>query len=154
MKMIMDMSLEREKANDLFPEGFQKVEVLSADVRKSKAGNDMLVTILLCINSGEIAEFMFTMIKEKRWVLKSLLEATGIYKKDENGNYVFDTDDLKGKRAIAHIHNVEEEYIDRDLKQQKRKRSQIRRFISIVSGTNAVGKEAAKEETDDVEIPF
>jgi hypothetical protein len=93
------------------------------------------------------------MIKEKRWVLKSLLEATGIYQKDENGNYVFDTDDLKGKRAIAHVRHVEEEYIARDLKQQKRKRSQIKRFMPIVSG-NAVGQEAAKEETDDVEIPF
>ncbi|MDR1104177.1 MAG: hypothetical protein LBK92_02320 [Endomicrobium sp.] len=154
MKLVMDMSMEREKANDLFPEGMQRVEILSAGVKKSKAGNDMLVAILLCVNSGEIGEFMFTMIKEKRWVLKSLLEATGIYQKDENGNYVFDTDNLKGKRAIAHVHNVEEEYIDRDLKQQKKKRSQIRRFLSIVSGSNGVGQEAAKEETADVEIPF
>jgi hypothetical protein len=111
------------------------------------------------VGTGAINTFMFTMIKEKRWVLKSLLEATGTYKKDENGNYVFDTDELVGKRAIGMVQNVEEEYTDREMKQQSRKRSQIRRFMGISSeekeGVNDPGvKDAGVSDPEEVEIPF
>jgi hypothetical protein len=138
----MDMSMEKEKAYDVFPEGLIEVEILNATVKKSRAGNDMLVTTILCPSTGAVNDFMFTMIKEKRWVLKSLLEATEKYYKDTAGYYVFDTDELVGKKVLAQVVNLEEEYTDREMKQQKKIRSQIRRFLPI------------KKQEDDVKIPF
>lgn len=146
MQYVMDMSMEREKSFDVFPKGLNEVEILTASVKKSKAGNDMLVATILCVRTGAINEFMFTMIKEKRWVLKSLLEATEQYYKDTSGNYVFDTDNLVGKRAIALVINVEEEHTDRNMQKQQQIRSQIRRFRRV--------EEAKTQPEEDVKIPF
>jgi hypothetical protein len=171
MQYVMDMSMEKEKSYDVFPEGLQKVEILTATVKKSKSGNDMLVATILCVSTGAINEFMFTMIKEKRWVLKSLLEATDQYYKNTDGYYVFDTDNLVGKIVIAQVINVEEEYTDRQMQQQKRMKSQIRRFMPINSinmedkGTKFQNKNAkvsngwnyedlSSQPKDDVKVPF
>jgi hypothetical protein len=79
-------------------------------------------------------------------VLKSLLEATEQYYKDTSGNYVFDTDNLVGKRAIALVINVEEEHTDRNMQKQQQIRSQIRRFRRV--------EEAKTQPEEDVKIPF
>jgi hypothetical protein len=149
MEFKMDMSMEKERSHDLFPEGVVEVEILSCTVKKSKAGNDMLVATIVCPSTGAVNDFMFTMIKEKRWVLKSLLEATRMYKKDNAGYYIFDTDKLEGQHVLAQVINVEEEYTDRQMQQQKRMRSQIRKFIP-----RDRDKVTPIKEEDDVQIPF
>jgi hypothetical protein len=149
MEFVMDMSSETEKANDLFPEGLQEVEIISTQATKSKTGNDMLTATMVCLSTGEMCTFFFTMIEGKRWLLKNLLEVTGMYEKDKFGHYKFDTDKLLGKKVIAVIQNVEEEYTDRDSNKQNRKRSKIRRFLDA---TNP--RKDEKKEEKDVEIPF
>jgi hypothetical protein len=152
----MDMSKEKEKTYDVFPEGLQRVEILNATVRKSKAGNDMLVATLLCLSTGAINEFMLTMIKEKRWLLKSLLEATGQYYKNADGDYVFDTAHLVGEKVFAQVINVEEEYIDKQMQPQKKIRSQIRKFTKF-DELPTVAQDIKEELTnlaEEVKIPF
>ncbi|MDR1104266.1 MAG: hypothetical protein LBK92_02780 [Endomicrobium sp.] len=149
MEFSMDMSLETEKANDVFPEGLQEVEIISTQVSKSKTGNDMLTATMACLSTGEMCTFYFTMMEGKRWLLKNLLEVTGMYEKDKFGHYKFDTDKLLGKKVMVLIQNVEEEYTDKDLNKQNKKRSKIRRFLDT---TNPCKNQ--KKEEKDVEIPF
>jgi hypothetical protein len=49
---------------------------------------------------------------------------------------------------------VEEEYTDREMKQQSRKRSQIRRFMGISREEGEEKKSEGVKYPEEVEIPF
>jgi replicative DNA helicase len=126
-KMKKSIQKTNEKANhhDLFPEGENAVQITAANVVKSREGNDMLVVTLSLINGLGDCNFMLTMVEGKRWQLKALLEATGCYEKNDQGNYVFDTDDLIGKTLNVYIRNQEETYTDRNGDLQHKMKSNI-----------------------------
>ena len=173
MRYKMDMSQEKEIWRDLFPAGKRRLLVVSMNFQTSKGGNEMFETILEDTETGGRDRFFLLVIEGKRWLLKSLLEATGTYKKDEHNNYDFDTDDIVGKIVWAEIVHQNEEYIDKNGKDVKTVRNNLKRFIlppptqapTGSVGTNAAAPEKSSDaasastsngyvDDDDPDIPF
>jgi hypothetical protein len=122
VKLVCDMSQEKGYLNDLLPEGLQLVRILEAKPEKSAKGNDFIITTIMSVKTGAQARFWLALAQGKRWLLKSLLEATGLYKKDDHGNYDVDTDNLIGAEVGAFIISENYTYITKDCHEAKKKK--------------------------------
>ena len=147
-KHTMDMSKEKAMT-ELFNDGEQKLKILSMEEGTSKAGNSQFLTEIMCLSNGATGIFYLVAVEGKRWLLKSLLEATGAYEKDGDNNYTFDTDDIIGKVVGGQVVNVDEEYYDNYGEKKIIKKSKIKKFFAIEEQTT----ESSSVANDD-EIPF
>jgi hypothetical protein len=142
MKLSFNLDSETERTfHDVFPEGIQEAQIMSADFKQSKAGNDMLVLCLVHLPTGLMNSFFLTLIEKKRWLLKNLLETLDCYKKTKEGYYAFDTDDLVNKNVTVLIKNYETSFVDAALVPRTEKKSHILKFIKKIN-------------IDDIKVPF
>ena len=150
----MDMSKER-KPRELFKEGESVVKVLSMEYQTSKNGNPMFKCEIKQEVTGATDTFYFVAEEGKRWLLKSLLDATGQYKIDKDNNYEFNTENIIGSLVFADIYHEEQPYIKPNGEEIKVKQNRIKIFkkseYTADSTTNA--NVSAKIEEDE-EIPF
>ena len=147
MEFTMDMSKER-KPKELFQEGESVVKVLSMDYQTSKNGNGMFKCEIKQENTGAVDTFYFVAEEGKRWLLKSLLEATGQYKKNLDNQYTFDTDKVIGCNVLAEIYHEEQPYTTTTGQTIQVKSNKIRIF------KKSEYTEVPKQEINDEEIPF
>jgi hypothetical protein len=157
MKVILkgDLDNEKEFTNDLLPEGHQIVKIIEATLETSMKGNENVVIVLESCKTGGRNKFWLPTDEGKRWLLRSLIVSLNLYKKNEDNQYEFDTDDFVGKELGAFIFNVNETYTTADYKEATKKRSRIKRFETrdeVIAATKS--SSAIKDETDEDEIPF
>jgi hypothetical protein len=142
-----NMSKEK-KGNDLFREGRQNVLIQDMTLETSKKGNRMFKLSLRSLTNDAEGDFYAVFEIGKRWLLHSLLEALKLYKKDENNQYVIDTDEIIGKTVCAEFKTVEEDWVNSKAETVKVKKSQIAKFYPPLKF------EGGKKEDADEEIPF
>jgi hypothetical protein len=154
MNYSFDMSNEKPY-RELFPEGSQELRIESMELKVSNKGNEMFEISFTCLKTGAMDIFYFLTAAGKRWMLKLLLEAAGEYKKDNNNNYSFDSDNLLGRIVEAEIIHEEESYIDADGTTKKKTKNKIVKFYKTENNFNgnSDGKKM-DENLDDEKIPF
>ena len=152
----MDMSKER-KPRELFKEGESVVKILSMEYQTSKNGNPMFKCEIKQEVTGATDTFYFVAEEGKRWLLKSLLDATGQYKKNNENQYEFDTEKVVGSLVMADIYHEEQPYIKPNGEEIKVKQNRIKIFkkseYTADSTTNANVVWQRSQEWDE-EIPF
>lgn len=152
----MDMSKER-KPRELFKEGESVVKILSMEYQTSKNGNPMFKCEIKQEITSAVDIFYFVAEEGKRWLLKSLLDATGQYKKNAENKYEFDTEKVIGSLVLADIYHEEQPYIKPNGEEIKVKQNRIRIFKkseytidNTIDNSNVVSTEVGTDE----EIPF
>lgn len=143
----MDMSKER-KPRELFQEGESVVKILSMEYQTSKNGNPMFKCEIKQEVTGATDTFYFVAEEGKRWLLKSLLDATGQYKKDKNNNYEFNTENIIGSLVLADIYHEEQPYIKPNGEEIKVKQNRIKMF------KKSEYTQVPQQEISDEECPF
>lgn len=123
----MDMSNER-RPKELFKPGDTVVKILSMEYQTSKSGNRMFKCEIQQAVTGATDTFFLVAEEKKRWLLKSLLDATGQYKKDANNNYVFDPDKIVGMDVVAEIYHEEQPWTDTNGNETTVKNNKIKTF--------------------------
>ena len=123
----MDMSNER-RPKELFKPGDSVVKILSMEFQTSKSGNKMFKCEIQQAVTGATDTFFLVAEEKKRWLLKSLLDATGQYKKDENNMYVFDPDKIIGMDVVAEIYHEEQPWTDTNGNETTVKNNKIKKF--------------------------
>ena len=98
--------------------------------------------------TGAIDTFYFVAEEGKRWLLKSLLEATGQYKKNLDNQYTFDTDKVIGCNVLAEIYHEEQPWTDSTGKETTVKNNRIKIF------KKSEYTQEPKIEGSDEECPF
>jgi hypothetical protein len=150
-----DMENEREFANDLLPNGYRIVKLVEANFEVSAKGNKVIVTIVEDIKTGARNRFWLPTEERKRWLLRSLLIALDVYKKNEENKYDFDSDDLINREVGAFIFTVDEPYKTEDYKEATRKKNRIKRFMSKEEALESMKNlQPVKSEITGEEIPF
>ncbi|MDR3243255.1 MAG: hypothetical protein LBT79_00740 [Elusimicrobiota bacterium] len=151
-----DMSKEKP-SNEVFKEGKQLAIVDSMTLEKSKKGNRMFVISLTTIEDSKTSKFYLVLEEGKRWLLRTLLEATGTYQKDANNNYSFDPDQIVGKTVGIDIKNGFEDYINKKNEKKQIEKSQLKAFFKAESGNKPIenkDKSFAEKIEEDDEILF
>jgi hypothetical protein len=128
-KLVLDMSKEKGYLNDLLPEGNQLVRILDAKQAKIADESDFIVTTIMSVKTGAQTKSWLPLEEGKRRVLKSLLDATGLYENDEHGNYVVDPAKLIGAEVGAFIISEDSTYTTKDGHEATRKKSKVKKFI-------------------------
>ena len=148
----MDMSNER-KPKELFKPGETVVKILSMELQTSKSGNKMFKCEIQQVMTGATDTFFLVAEEKKRWLLKSLLDATGQFTKSKNNNYVFDIDKIVGMQVIAEIYHEEQPWIDTNGNQTTVKNNKIKTFKKskyTTDGFNVDNGNDAIEPDDDI----
>ena len=124
----MDMSKEKSvRRRKLIPVGWRHLKFTSAENRKSKAGNPMVVIETLDVESGLSNEEYFVTEPGKRWKLKNLLNSIGV-EGGQDGNYKWRLSDIIGKEADGLSEHEPNEYIDREGNKKIQTQSVINEF--------------------------
>ena len=121
-----DMS-EEKAPSKLLPEGWRALKVVSMEETESKAGNLMFVTQVQDMETKDEQTIYLVAVKGKRWMLKSLLESIGV-DKDNDGNFVWDVEDVIGRLASGKVVHEEESWIDRQGNDRTSLKSRIVEF--------------------------
>lgn len=99
------------KDTRLLPEGWRGFEIVTGDDKPSKAGNPMYILGLKDEETGIVANVYAIRTPGKRWVLKTILEALGIEKQeDDNYNYL---PEIMNKKIMGEVVHEPNEYINR-----------------------------------------
>ena len=98
--------------------------------------------------TGATDTFYFVAEEGKRWLLKSLLDATGQYKKNNENQYEFDTEKVVGSLVMADIYHEEQPYIKPNGEEIKVKQNRIKMF------KKSEYTQVPQQEISDEECPF
>lgn len=147
MEFTMDMANEK-KPKDLFKEGETVVTIVSMEHMISKGGNSMFKCEIKQDVTGATDYFYFIAEEKKRWLLKSLLDATGQYKKDSNNKYTFDTENVVGCKVLAEVYHEEQPWTDSTGKETTVKNNRIKIF------KQSEYTQVPQQEISDEDIPF
>jgi hypothetical protein len=139
-----DLSNEMSLEDELFPEGLRKVKILLCEERVSKkTNNPYLYMKLEDIDTQTQSSFMLTLIKGKRWLFKTLLEAVESVIDKGEGNYQVDLENLIGECVVARIKHEEDKRIVNGEFVNALK-NKAARFYSLSSYDSLVEKEELK----------
>lgn len=117
----------------LLPAGDRVLKVVDMVPEVSKAGNDMFVTMLEDVESGDKKTVWLVSVKGKRWLLKTLLESCGIRRADD-GNWNWDFPDVIGKKVVGQVEHFDDTYIDRNGNPVNAKKDRITVFLPYKDG--------------------
>lgn len=101
----------------LLPAGWRVFDIVncSEEVFSSK-GNLQYITTLADLKTGYEDTIYLVNVKGKRWVLKSICEASGV-DRDEQGKFLFEppaAPPIKGKRVLGFVVHEPNEYTNRN----------------------------------------
>jgi hypothetical protein len=115
-KRTYDMSQESERLELNVPEGLYNFEILSVNLTKSKAGNEMYEITLALENDPSQGTKVYCVTEQgKRWLLKSFLRALDCAT-TETGEYIFDKEEAEaatGKIINGKVILEENKWLDR-----------------------------------------
>lgn len=126
----MDMSKEKAP-REVFLTGRQRLQILSMEDTTSSKGNRMFVVEFLCIGNGATDTFYLIAEQGKRWLLKSLIEAVGVYQKDDFGIYTFDPEKIVNKEVDGEVVNYDEDWVNPEGNTVKLKKNRITKFYPV-----------------------
>lgn len=126
-----EMNMNEEKKPNikkLMPEGWQSVKITECTESKSKAGNLMFITELTFKEQLGYSENIYLVGEQgKRWMLKKLLSACGI-EAAADGIYKWNPEEIIGKEIRVLVEHEDNEYIDRNGNEVKRKQNRFTDF--------------------------
>jgi hypothetical protein len=100
------------KDTRLLPKGMRGFKIVSGEEGVSKAGNSQFIVGLKDEETGIVATVYLLRKPGKRWYLKSLLEAVGVEKQEDDAyNYL---PEIMDKKLTADVIHEPNEYINRD----------------------------------------
>ena len=107
-----DLSNEKAPSRKrLLPEGWRVFKFRSGKEQSSKAGNSMFVMSIEDVETENVEDIYVVRTPGKRWLLKTILEALGIERKDDG--YTYELEDLLHKNIMGEVIHEPNEYINR-----------------------------------------
>lgn len=121
MSYDMDMNGEDKMVFEML-DGWHDFEIVKLEEQTSKQGNLMFVAkVVSAENVGIGTDVYLVAEKGKRWFLKQLLAACDCTP-DDAGHFIWDISDVENKIVQGRVeHNQEDDWIDRQGKNQKGK---------------------------------
>ncbi|MCB1711991.1 MAG: hypothetical protein KDH96_05830 [Candidatus Riesia sp.] len=107
-----DMSAEKESSNVLLDKGWREFKVVSMMPKLSKQGNQMFVVSVEDTATRTVHDVYCVAEAGKRWVLKSLLTASGLVANDK-GVFKWDIPDVVGRCVMGLVDHEPNSYINR-----------------------------------------
>ena len=121
-------NMDNERApSGLLPEGQRELKIVSMEDTISKQGNAMFLTQVRDTATGDEQTIYLVSVQGKRWMLKSLLDSVGITK-DNDGNYLWDIEDVVERVVSAKVVHQEESYLDNNAQERTSTKSRIMSF--------------------------
>lgn len=132
-------SWDNEKAPSkkvLLPEGWRGFDITSCEKTVSKSGNAMFKITLVDQELLASTDVYAIAVPGKRWFLKSLIEAVGI-DKQEDDDYDYSPELLNQKVSGLVVHETND-YINRDGIEVKAKQHKIQEFKKHTSNPGGI----------------
>lgn len=129
---LKDINLEKKYHFDIIPEGNQVFIVTGIEERESSNGGKFLIVSLDHPSSSGSIDVWCNLEVGKRWLIKSLLESIGSFKKTGENSYIFEDTDLIGMKVVGVVENITKPEINMDGNEITRTRSRVKTFKALI----------------------